>query len=373
MAVLVLVVGMATTWVLAAGRIEGTSVVSLDREPDGVRNIVVALARDGDGPVDGVFLLQVGEQRSDPAVLVLPAALEVDVADQGVMTLAQASGRGGMAALVEEVADYTDLDIHHYVRVDRSALATAIDSNGGIEDCPTPDAPACPNVLGADVATSLEPPEGAVSGEERVRALADAGRLVGKEIARVRTLLDPRRALRWADAWQDVLRTDHDPGPGGVRDMARALAGFDVERLTVRVLPGLIDDGRISVTPEEANVLLEAFTEVTAMPSDIGTEAPRELVPGDVTVQVLNGVGEAGVAAEMAEFLEERGFTVAGVDNAPRFDDRAPTTVGYVGEENRLLAELVASFMPGAELRELINEPSEGVQVVVTVGANGTG
>ncbi len=371
--VLVLVVGMATTWVLAAQRIEGTSVVGLDREPDGVHNIVVALAPDREGPVDGVFLLQLGEQRPDPAVLVLPAALEVDVADEGVMTLAQASVRGGMAALVEEVADYTDLEIHHYVRIDRAALASAIDQNGGIQDCPTPDAPACPNVLGSDVAASLEPPEGAVSGEDRVRAVADAGRLVGKEVARLRTLLDPRRALHWADAWGQVLRTDHDPGPSGARDIARALAGFDADRLSVRVLPGLVDDGRISVTPEEAKVLLESFTDVTAMPSDIGTEAPRELVPGDVTVQVLNGVGEAGVAGEMAEFLEERGFTVADVDNAPRFDDRAPTTVGYVGEEDRLLAELVASFLPGAELRELFNEPPAGVQVVVTVGVNGTG
>lgn len=370
----VVVVGAATTWVVANNRIEGTSVVALDPEPDGdVRNVVVGLAASRSAPVDGVFLLQLGEGRPDPAVLVLPAALEVDVADVGVLTLAQASERGGMAAVVEEVADYTDLDIHHYVRIDRDALAAAIDGNGGIEDCPTPDAPACPNVLGSDVAASLEPPEGAVSGADRVRALAEAGRLVGQEVARLRTVLDPRRALHWADAWGDVLRTDVGPRPGGVRDMARALAGFDPDRLQVRVLPGLIDDGRVSVTPEEAAVLLTAFADVTALPADIGIDAPRELVPGDVTVQVLNGVGEAGVAGEMAEFLEDRGFTVAEVDNAPRFDQRAPTTVGYSGEEHRLLAELVASFLPGAELRELINPPPDGVQVVVTVGVNGTG
>lgn len=370
---LVLLIGLVSTWVLAAGRIDGTSVVGLDREPDGVRNVVVGLASGPDGPVDGVFLLQVGRERPEPAVLVLPAALEVDVADQGVLTLAQASARGGMAALVEEVGEYTGLDIHHFVRIDRAALAAAIDENGGIQDCPTDDAPACPNVLGADVAEALAPPTDAVSGRARVVALADAGRLVGSEVARLRTMLDPRRALHWADAWQEVLRTDHDPGPGGARDIARALAAFDPEQLTVRVLPGLIDAGRISVTPEEAKVLLDAFSEVRAMPTDIGTEAPRELVPEDVTVQVLNGLGEAGVAAEMAEFLEERGFTVANVDNAPRFDQRAPTSVGYVGEEQRLLAELVASFLPGAELRELVQPPPDGVQVVVTVGVNGTG
>lgn len=371
--VLVLLIGFVSTWAVAAGRIDGTSVVGLDREPEGVRNIVVGLASGPDGPVDGVFLLQLGEDRPDPVVLVLPAALEVDVADQGVLTLAQASERGGMAALVEEVGEYTGLDIHHYVRIDRNALATAIDENGGIQDCPTPDAPACPNVLGADVAEALAPPTDAVSGRARVVALADAGRLVGTEVARPRTLLDPRRALRWADAWNAVLRTDADPGPGGVRDIARSLAGYDPEQLTVRVLPGLIDEGRISVTPEEAALLLEAFTEVTPVPTDIGTEAPRELVPGDITIQVLNGVGEAGAAAEMAEFLVERGFTVSETDNAPRFDQRAPTNVGYVGEENRLLAELVASFLPGAELRELVQPPPDGVDIVVTVGANGTG
>lgn len=371
---LVVVVGVVATWIVANSRIEGTSVVALDPEPDDdVRNVVVGLAASRSAPVDGVFVLQLGEGRPDPAVLVLPSALEVDVADVGVLTLAQASERGGMAAVVEEVADYTDLDIHHYVRIDRDALAAAIDGNGGIEDCPTPDAQACPNVLGSEIAAALEPPEGAVSGAERIRALAEAGRLVGQEVARLRTVVDPRRALHWANAWNEVLRTDVAPRPGGVRDMARALAGFDADRLGVRVLPGLIDDGRVSVTPEEATVLLAAFQDVTALPADIGIDAPRELVPGDVTVQVLNGVGEAGVAGEMATFLEDRGFTVTEVDNAPRFDQRAPTTVGYSGEEDRLLAELVASFLPGAELRELINPPPDGVQVVVTVGVNGTG
>lgn len=370
----VVVVGAVATWVVANSRIEGTSVVALDPEPDGdVRNVVVGLAPTREAAVDGVFLLQLGPGRPDPAVLVLPVGLEVDVADVGVLTLAAASERGGMAAIVEEVADYTDLAIHHYVRVDRDALAAAIDGNGGIEDCPSDDAPACPNVLGTDVAAALEPPTDAVSGPSRVRALAEAGRLVGQEVARPRTLLDPRRALHWADAWSTVLRTDVAPRPGGVRDMARALAAFDVDRLSVRVLPGLVDDGRVSVTPEDAAVLLAAFRDVTAMPAAIGVEAPRELTPGDVAVQVLNGVGTAGAAGEMATFLGERGFTVADVDNAPRFDPRAPTSVGYVGEEQRPVAELVASFLPGAEIRELINPPPDGIEVVVTVGVNGTG
>jgi hypothetical protein len=367
------VVGAFGTWVVASGRIEGTSVVALDREPEETRNIVVAVALASDGPVDGIFLLQVSEDRPRPAVLVLPNGLEVDVADRGVMTLAETASAGGMALLVEEVAEYTALDIHHYVRVDRSALAHAVDLNGGIEDCPDTDALACPNRLGEDILSMLAAPEGAVSGPDRVRALAEVGRLVGGEVARVRTLLNPRAALRWADAWRASIRTDHDPGPGGARDFARLLHGFDAVGLDVRILPGLVDGGRLTVAPEGAAVLLDAFVQVTPLPGDVGIEAPRELVAADVFVQVLNGVGRAGMASEMSEFLLERGFSVIDVDNAPRFDPRAPTRIGYADDEQRPLAELVASFLPGAEIVQLISLPPDGINVVVTVGANGTG
>ena len=56
------------------------------------------------------------------------------------------------------------------------------------------------------------------------------------------------------------------------------------------------------------------------------------------------------------------------VGNAPRFDRRAPTTVGYTGAD-RPLAELVASFLPGAEVVEARSTPPEA-RVVVTVGAS---
>lgn len=367
-----LVATVVTTWVVVATRVEGTSVLALEREPeDDLRNTVVALADAPEGPVDGVFLVQTGEPRTDPAVLVLPVSLEVDVADRGVLTLAEVADVGGMALLVEEVGEYTDLPVHHYVRVDRTALAAAVDRNGGITDCPTQDALACPNVLGSDLLAALEVPTDATSGPPRVQALAGAASLVAEEVARPRTVLDPRRALRWADEWSAVLRTDVEPGPFELRAMARRLAALDPGTLEVRVLPGLVDGGRLTVTPEEAAVLLEAFAAGSALPEDIGTEAPRELVPEDVAVQVLNGVGQPGVAGEMADFLVDRGFTVVDVDNAPRFSDRAPTTIGYADEEDLPLAELVASFLPDAEIDLLINPPTADVDIVVTVGAEG--
>ena len=66
--------------------------------------------------------------------------------------------------------------------------------------------------------------------------------------------------------------------------------------------------------------------------------------------------------------------TVGDVDNAARFSDREPTVIGYGPEsdEDLILAELVASFLPDAEVKQLINPPPDGVDVVVTVGVDGT-
>lgn len=367
--VVVLVGGLAVLWTTANQRIDATSVVGLERRAEGAPlNLLVTSRAGADAPLDGVVVVQLSAGRDDPAVLVLPAALEVEVAGQGATTLSRAPEVGGMALVVEEVAAYTGMPLHHYVDVDRAALAALVDANGGLDDCPAQDVEPCPRLIGSQVLERLAPPEGAVTGRDRVVAHLDVLRTVATEAARTRTALDPRRALRWSQGVDAALDSDLDPGVRGLRDLATQLAAVDPEALDVRILPGLIDDGRVSVTPETATVLLEAFVAGDPLPADVGLEAPRELVPEDVTVQVLNGLGEAGVAGDAADRLTEQGFVVVEVGNAPRFDRRAPTTVGYTGAD-RPLAELVASFLPGAEVVEARSTPPEA-RVVVTVGAS---
>lgn len=361
--------GLAVLLTTANQHIDATSVVGLERRAEGAPlNLLVTTRPEAGAPLDGVAVVQLSAGRDEPAVLVLPAALEVEVAGQGTTTLSLAPEVGGLALVVEEVAAYTGMALHHYVDVDRTALAALVDANGGLDDCPAQDVDPCPRLIGSQVLERLAPPEGAVTGRERVVAHLDVLRVVAAEAARNRTAFDPRRALRWSQGVDAALDSDVDPGVRGLRDLAAGLATVDPQALDVRILPGLIDDGRVSVTPETATVLLEAFVAGQPLPADVGLEAPRELVPSDVTVQVLNGVGEAGVAGATAERLTGQGFVVVDVDNALRFDRRAPTTVGFTGAD-RPLAELVASFLPGAEVVEARSTPPEA-QVVVTVGAS---
>jgi hypothetical protein len=363
------VVGYVLLWFVVNQSIRATSVDGLARTEEGVTNVLVATAPGDGGVLDGVAVVQVAEGRARPAVLVLPVALELDVPDTGGVTLADAPTVGGMALLVEEVARYTGMDLHHYVRIDRAALAELVDASGGLDECPGPDVDPCPRLIGDDVRARLAAPEGSVTNAARVVAHADVVRVVATELDRLRTALDPRRAMRWARGWDAVLTTDLDPGAGDVRDLAALLETVDPDDVDVRILPGLVDGGRITVQPETAAVLLAAFTQVAPLPVDVGLEAPRELVPADVTVRVLNGVGRAGVAGDVADFLTERGFVVSDVDNALRFDRRAPTRITHRPQDEPLGA-LVGALLPDAELVVSEDVPP-GVDVVVTVGAGG--
>ena len=101
---LALLSGAVAVWVQANRAIDATVVDGLARADEQVTNVLVASAAAPGAEVDGVAVLQLTPARPDPAVLVLPAALEVDVPDVGSVTLADTPGVGGMALLVEEVA-----------------------------------------------------------------------------------------------------------------------------------------------------------------------------------------------------------------------------------------------------------------------------
>lgn len=369
LALVALLGGAVGTWVVANNAMDARLVVGLARAEHDVTNVLVATAADDAAPVDGVAIVQVAPTRERPAVLVLPAALELDVADVGRVPLGRVPGAGGMALLVEEVTRYTGVDLHHYVRVDRSALADVVDANGGVDDCPTPDADPCPRLIGAQVAQRLAAPQGAVSGASRVVAHLDVAGAVASEVGRTRTALDPRRALRWARGWDAVLTTDVDLGVQEARALAASVAQVDAGALDVRILPGLVDDGRVTAEPEQATILLTAFARAAALPEGIGLDAPRAAGPQDVTVRVLNGLGRAGVAGDMAAFLEGEGFEVDGVDNAPVFDPDAATRIDHVAGARRM-AQMVRRALGRGRI-EAVDALPKGVDVVVTVGRGG--
>lgn len=71
---------------------------------------------------------------------------------------------------------------------------------------------------------------------------------------------------------------------------------------------------------------LEKGKELAATPTPIVVSSPTptassaaELKRSDLTLEVLNGTGESGLASEAKSFLEDKGYTVSKIDNADVF------------------------------------------------------
>lgn len=360
------IVVVAALWVYAAVRISGVAIGTLNPAGDAAENTLV-VTTEGEA-AGGIAIVQTSEARSGPAVLLLPRDLLVEVQGEGTRRLAAFHEEGGVAVLADAVQDYTGISLDHYVEVSVEGVEDLVSTLGGVPMCAGPGDEVCPVVdpqeVGGRLAATGTPDD---DQPERARRVHEVLRNGLESATRPGLLWNPLRTKRVIDDYAAAVATDQDLGPLDLRDLARRFAEVPAESLAVRVVPGVREEGAIRAAVEPAEGLFQAFRELEPLP-DTGIEAPVELVPEDVTVRVLNGVGRAGLAAEMATFLEDKGFVIESTDNAAAFDAHAPTRVRHrEGALDR--AELVASFIPEVGVIEAGPVP-DGVDVIVVVGAD---
>lgn len=93
------------------------------------------------------------------------------------------------------------------------------------------------------------------------------------------------------------------------------------------------------------------------------------VMPGEVRVEVLNGSGVEGLAAEIAGLLEREGFQVVSTGNADHFNYTA-TQVIALGE-NVEKARAAALHIPGTGVSMLHRyDPEAGIDVKVIIGSD---
>ena len=66
-------------------------------------------------------------------ILSLPRDLKVEVAGHGVQKVNAAYAFGGAPLMVSTVADFTGIEINHYVEMDFFGFASIVDELGGVE------------------------------------------------------------------------------------------------------------------------------------------------------------------------------------------------------------------------------------------------
>ncbi len=281
---------------------------------------------------------------------------------------------GGMDCQGNAVETITGVHLEHIVAVDFAGFEAIVETIGGVEMCvPEP-------VNDPKAHLTLEAGEQRLTGEQalglaRSRASTEFGsdlnrienqqRLMGaimREVTSGDILSSPTTLYSFIDAVTDSLVTDDGLTVDKMRELAVAVREVDLEQMTMVTVPVVehpADDNKLAFKEPAAQDLLAAVAAGEVQAEDEGededggseeeSEAPVE--PSDVSVRILNGTGQTGLAAQVEPLLAQEGFTVTGTGNPEtRFPEA--TTV-YHGPGQEAEAELLASALTAAVTEEV--------------------
>lgn len=348
-------------------------VVGTDRRADLSREQQRDLGVGGtDGErADTIFVMTI--RGGDVALLAFPRDLWVERCDgsTGRINVAIAPGP---TCMVQTIQNLSGIEIDHFVRVTFAGFVDVVDAVGGVE--------LCLEEAIADDDAHIDLPEGCQElggtdalGYVRVRKIDDdLGRIKRQQqflralagrVASPSTMFNPLRVYRLGDEAGDAVAVDDRLGLlGGLRLArgARGLAGGNAVTHTVPGTPERIGQAAVLVPDEaEAEALYARFRD-----GSIVDDARAGITPEEVRVSVRNGAGIDGLAGQVAELLEARGYEVEEISNADQRDD---TVVRHPPGE-RDAAELVAGDLPG-DAR--VEEDGGVSHVVVLLGPSAGG
>ncbi|MFJ2558537.1 MULTISPECIES: LCP family protein [unclassified Streptomyces] len=272
------------------------------------------------------------------------------------------------ACTIRTVEQNTGLRIDHFMSVDFQGFKGMVNALDGIEVCPETaihDKKARLDLEAGCQTVKDEKALGYVRTRYSVGDGSDLGRIGRQQefmeavAAKAQEkLTSPGALYGFLDSATKSLTTDKElAGIKPLTSLANEIKAVPSDRLTFLTVPNYPREA--DVPTDKANVVWQypqAGNLFTAMARD--KETDKEKLEADtenpvyaatVRVQVLNGTGTQGRAADVAETLRTAGFTVSSVGNAPESAKR--TTVGYP-QDLRAAAEVLASRLPGSAARQ---------------------
>ena len=361
--------GGGPTNVLIAG---SDSREGLTREE--MRELSTGFADEFDGErTDTILLLSF--QGNDTAMLSFPRDLWVERCDGSVGRINVAQSLDGPGCLVDTVERVSGLDIHHYTRVTFGGFRDVVDAVGGVEMCL--DDAISDRDAGIDLPAGCQRLDGADAlGFVRVRKIDDDLARVERqqrflqalasEVTEPSTLFNPARLWTLANDAGGAVQVSDSLGTIGLARVGwagRGLARGGVAMHTVPVDPRTTSGGAevLDVRTSEAQPLFASFAD-----GSVFDQAPTAVDPADTQVVVLNGAGVTGLAGQVGDQLDTRGFEVIEIGNA---DPRETTVVRHPPGQAEA-AELVAAGVPGdPTIEEVDDVPS----VTVILGSDAGG
>jgi LCP family protein required for cell wall assembly len=293
---------------------------------------------------------------------------------------------GAAACTIKTIEHNTGLRIDHFVSVDFQGFKGMVNALGGIEVCPKTAIHDEKAHLDLDAGCQTVRDEQAL-GYVRTRYSVGDGSDIGR-IGRQQEfmqalaakaqqkLTSPSDLYDFLDSATKSLTTD--PSLAGIKplsDLASKLQGIPKDRLTFLTVPNYPRE--LDVPTDKANVSWQypqTQTLFTALAKDQEIDkdqliAGKPVPARTIRVQVLNGTGTPGQAAQAAEQLRAAGYTVTGTGNAPQ--TAAAITVTYPPGLEQQAAALAARLKTPATPQ---GDPNAAPGLVtLTVGPGYTG
>lgn len=336
--------------------------------------------RGGSGQrADTIMLIHLNADGKRAVVVSLPRDLRVRIPGRGIGKINSAYTFGGPNLMIKTVSGLTGLGIHHYVEVNFSSFQTIVNAVGGVTvffDKPVSDRRSGLNIERAGCVKLNGAMALSFVRARHIYASADLGRiqtqqrfirvLLGK-VKSVSFLLNPGKVIALSEAVGRGLRYDSGVDLGLARAIANKLAGFDQKRIDFRMIPGAprYVGGVSYVVPfdRQAAALFQAIDTDAELPP-YGKTSQSVPEPEDVSLKIMNGTGENGLAGKQSVVLRKLGYRVRATGTA---EVQTRTAITYAAGDE-LKAELVRKQYPGAQVKVAVG--SQSVDVVVTIGTD---
>jgi len=247
----------------------------------------------------------------------------------------EAFSEGGPACSWKTVESLTGIRIDHFVKVDFSGFKGIVDALGGVEIC-LPTA-----VHDRDSKLNLSAGRHIVKGEQALAYVRNRHGLGdGSDLSRIKRqqlfmssivkkvtdgglLSSPTKLYAFLDAGTKSVTTDDGLDISEMKKLASSVEGMSagkVKFVTVPNEPYVSDPNRVQFAQPAAAQLFNAVKNdnVSKTQSAPKKAAAKPTVPASqITVRVLNGTDQAGLAGTVADQLKAKGYKVVKVGNTP--------------------------------------------------------
>ncbi|WP_150239322.1 LCP family protein [Nocardiopsis quinghaiensis] len=318
---------------------------------------------------DSMMLVRLNHERDRVTVVGLPRDLWVDVPGRGPDKINAAYGHGGPRLAVRTVESLTDVRVDHYVEVDFQGFVNVVDALGGIEVClPEPirdpkaqlDMAAGTHQVGGTEALAFARTRATSRGDlDRIERQQQVLSAMLDRALSTDTLSDPDKLTGFVNSALSSVTVDQGLDTSTINELAYQMRDLSMGSVTFTQVP-LSDTeywtprGDVALLWDEP-AARELFAAVQAdrpitdpsQESEEGAE-PR---PGDIRVQVFNGIGAPGLGARLDGALASAGFQVVAPAQNWSSSNVSTSQVRH-GPNDGAEAEYLAGTIPGAETVE---------------------